>query len=362
MRNHRIFAKTWFRMAGISLVLGAVLLAAVVLNLPASAEPPDPPAPPPGEPAHVFVDTSDVVWGSPIKLASSAQGWTDLMTQNFEGTFPTAGWTIGENGDGDYRWAKRDCRPYSGYYSAWGVGGGVNGSGLQCGSLYPNNATTWMMYGPFDLSTATDAELLFYRWNKTVDPDRLFWGASLDGNHFYGTVAIGDSGGWQYASFDLTNVFTLGDVTGQPQVWIGFFFISDSAYRDYEGAYIDDVTLRALIGECPGAAETVYFQTHDNENNSHTGTPDDDMYPPVQCIFRTNPLQPIEFKFIEVDPPPSFNMAQLSLYAWDVDEQGHPDVPGCPERDAVYFNGHFAGYLTGATDVQPGSLMGAAGR
>lgn len=43
MKNHRIIGKTWFRVGGIALVLGAVLLAAV-LNLPASAEPPEPPA------------------------------------------------------------------------------------------------------------------------------------------------------------------------------------------------------------------------------------------------------------------------------------------------------------------------------
>jgi len=213
-----------------------------------------------------------------------------------------------------------------------------------------------MIYGPFDLSSATDAELLFYRWNRTIDPDRLFWGASINGSNFYGTNAIGNSGGWQYTSFDLTNVYTLGDVTGQSEVWIGFFFISDSATRDYEGAYIDDVTLRAQIGECPGAAETVYLTTNDNENNSHTGTPDDDMYPPVQCIFRDHPLQPIEFNIV-VPSLPSFTIAQLSLYAWDVDEQGDPAVPGCPERDAVYFNGHFAGYLTGATDVWSTSIF-----
>jgi len=100
----------------------------------------------------------------------------------------------------------------------------------------------------------------------------------------------------------------------------------------------------------------VYFQTHDNENNSHTGTPDDDMYPPVQCIFRDHPLQPIEFNIV-VPSLPSFATAQLGLYAWDVDEQGSPNVPGCPERDAVYFNGHFAGYLTGATDVWSTSIF-----
>jgi len=232
MKNLRVFAKPWFRVVGVSLVLGAALLA-VVLNLPASAEPPDPPATPSGsEPAQVFVDTSGIAWDSPIKPASSAQGWTNIMTEDFEGTFPSSGWTLGEGGDGDYRWAKRNCRPHNGYYSAWGVGGGANGSSLQCGSQYPNSAFSYMIYGPFDLSNATQAELLFYRWNKTISPDRLLWGQSTDGSHFTGWQVTGDSGGWQYQSFDLAGV------VGQSQVWIGFFLESDSATRDYEGAYV----------------------------------------------------------------------------------------------------------------------------
>jgi len=41
MKNHRIFAKTWFRVGGISLVLGVVSLAMLFFNLPPSACPPD---------------------------------------------------------------------------------------------------------------------------------------------------------------------------------------------------------------------------------------------------------------------------------------------------------------------------------
>ena len=250
MKNHRIIGKPWFRVGGIALVLGAVLLATLLFNLPASAYPPeatpqadawgDEPelmATPTVEGAHVRLDTSGIVWGSPIKPASSAQGWTDIMTEDFEGTFPRSGWTVGEQGAGDYKWAKRTCRPHGGYYSAWAVGGGANGSSLQCGSYYPNDAYSYMIYGPFDLSSATDAELLFYRWNLSeLDYDDLAWGASTNGTNFYAYFTSGDSGGWQYVDFDLTSVPVLGDVTGQPEVWIGFWFSSDSSYNYAEGA------------------------------------------------------------------------------------------------------------------------------
>ena len=136
MKNYRIFANRWFRVGGVVLVLGAVLLAAA-LNLPASADPPDLADTPSSvvEPGQVFLDTSGIVWDSPVEIASSANGWTNIMTEGFEGTFPSSGWTLGENGDGDYKWAKRDCKSLlGGSYSAWAVGGGANGSSLPCGS------------------------------------------------------------------------------------------------------------------------------------------------------------------------------------------------------------------------------------
>jgi len=167
-KNHRIIAKPWLKIGRVSLVLGAVLLMAV-LNLPAVAEPPSPAATPSSviKPGQVFLDTSDIVWDSPIEIAGSANGWNDIMTEGFEGDFPGAGWRVDEIGTGDYMWAKSACRFYSGDYSAWGVGGGADGSNLQCGDDYPSGAYSYMIYGPFDLSNATDAELLFYRWNLT---------------------------------------------------------------------------------------------------------------------------------------------------------------------------------------------------
>ncbi len=42
MKSHRIFAKPWFRVMGLCLFLGAVLLVAAIFNLPALAEPPTP--------------------------------------------------------------------------------------------------------------------------------------------------------------------------------------------------------------------------------------------------------------------------------------------------------------------------------
>lgn len=175
--------------------------------------------------------------------------WTNITTENFESTFPRAGWTVNDyaSGYGVYYWGKRTCRPASGSYSGWAVGAGANGSGLSCGANYPNNAFSWLIYGPFSLVGATDAELLFDYWtNSELNFDELFVGASIDGNQFYGPSASGNSGGWDSYTFDLTNVGTLGNLLGRSSVWIAFVFDTDASVTYPEGVYVDNIVLRKM--------------------------------------------------------------------------------------------------------------------
>lgn len=194
-----------------------------------------------------------------VGLAEDMAGWTTIMAEDFEGDFPGP-WSVLDGtgaADGEYYWAKRDCRPHSGSHSGWAVGGGTDGGSLPCGANYPHNAEAWMIYGPFDLADATDAELLFWYWNLSESGyDYLFWGASIDGWNFYGHGISGDSGGWSYVNFDLTDVYTLGDLTGEPQVWIAFAFISDASVSYSEGAYVDDIVLHKVMGESPTPTPT----------------------------------------------------------------------------------------------------------
>ncbi len=187
-----------------------------------------------------------------VELQGDLGTWTNIMTEDFEGNFPGPWDVLDDTGaaDGEYYWAKRNCRPHSGSYSGWGVGGGANGGSLSCGANYPNNAEAWMVYGPFDLTNASDAELLFWYWNFSESGyDGPFCGASINGSYFYGFGTSANSGGWYRANFDLTNVYTLGDLTGQPAVWIAFVFTSDYTITEAEGAYVDDIVLRKVTGE-----------------------------------------------------------------------------------------------------------------
>jgi hypothetical protein len=179
----------------------------------------------------------------PENTPEGGNGWQNIMTDGFEGAFPGSNWQL----YGDPTWGKESYRHHTGSYSAWCAGSNYNPP-----SNYPNNMSSWMVYGPFSLADATDAELNFWFWNKSQGPDDyLFWGASTDGSMFYGWQWTGNSGGWVSESFDLTDVYTLDDLCGQPQVWIGFFFGSDEITTD-KGAFIDDVVLRKYVG---GAAE-----------------------------------------------------------------------------------------------------------
>ena len=344
-----------------------VLVLALIVISSVLAQPPEPttfadswqPGGPKGEPGHIRLEGVEKPWRAAISVPLAAQGWTGIMTEDFEGGFPDTNWTL----YGDPTWDDESYNPHNGSWSGYCAGGGANA--VNPPGPYSNDMNASMVYGPFDLSSATDAELLFYHWTETEDSEAYdkFWVvASTDSDDWWGHWWSGDwaeeCGGWCEDNFDLTNVGGLGNLCGQPEVWIAFFFESDSSFT-YEGTYVDDITLRAAVGDCPGAAETVYITKEDNENNSHTGTADGDVYPGnSDCIYSNdykpdcpdlrNPLAPIEFNIVAPTTLPSFTTAQLSLFAWDVDEEGDLTEPSRPvERDRVYFNGHFVGTLTG---------------
>ncbi|MCR4408417.1 MAG: protease inhibitor I42 family protein, partial [Anaerolineae bacterium] len=74
--------------------------------------------------------------------------WQTIVYETFESSFPTGAWQVLDNNGanyGEYYWARRNCRPYQGSYSAWAVGGGAQGSERSCGSHSPNSANSWII-------------------------------------------------------------------------------------------------------------------------------------------------------------------------------------------------------------------------
>ncbi|MEW6510431.1 MAG: YCF48-related protein [Bacteroidota bacterium] len=222
--------------------------------------------------SRVIMDTAPGVFRSPIhtqlpstavagrsarpagKVAAPQADVTTIMTETFEGTFPSGLWSVGS---GSYEWGKRNCTAHTGSYSAWAVGGGTIGSSLLCGANYPISNTSLMIYGPFDLSDANWAAFnFFFSLNCESNYDYLFYEASIDGLNFYGYAIDGTTNGaWIPTTLCLravpTGASTFEDYTGHSQVWIAFGFSSDASVTFAGGAYVDDVLLQKGMVNVP---------------------------------------------------------------------------------------------------------------
>jgi|GEM_PF-1721014 len=172
-------------------------------------------------------------------------GWQNIMTEDFEGEFP-GDWQLWvPDWATDAYWGKDGYRSYTGSHSAFCAKSG--NAGVNPPADYPNNMNAWMYYGPFSLEDATEAELSFRFWARTEYPsDRLRVLASYDGR-WHGWWATGDWGDeWHSRSLDLTDVVVLGDLCGEPEVWIAFVFQSDDVATD-KGVFVDDIVLRKYV-------------------------------------------------------------------------------------------------------------------
>lgn len=207
-----------------------------------------PAAPPTPTPTATLTPTVTPTPGSP-----PPSGWVTIASTDFEDSFPGP-WTVYDDDgatNGEYYWGKRNCRAFAGNFSGWVVGAGAQGAGLSCGNNYPNNARSSMDYGPFSLVGSTAAELRYKVWQNTErDYDRICHFASVDNVNWYGTCGSGNSNGWVDRVFDLSNVYQIGNLLGQPQVWVELWFYSDSSVTYPEGVYVDNIVLR----RCPQGA------------------------------------------------------------------------------------------------------------
>ncbi len=114
-------------------------------------------------------------------------------------------------------------------------------TGIPATNNYPNNMESWMLYGPFSLTDAASANLLFYYWNKSEANYDWFWFmVSTNGTNFTGFKKSGDSQGWNFINLGLDTVG--GNLIGRSGLWIAFVFTSDNIIVD-KGAFVDDIVL-----------------------------------------------------------------------------------------------------------------------
>ena len=185
------------------------------------------------------------------EAARGGGGWETILDDDIETLpFPYSPWELTTVSGPDVLWGDQTFRADSGTWSLYCADDGAQAPPENSGGPYLDNMASYAIYGPFDLSDATDAELTFDYWSETESNyDYFWWSASTDGTTFTGFNVTGSSGGWQNETYSLSGR------AGQPQVWIAFFFQSDGSITE-EGTYVDDLLLRKQTGPTGTASVT----------------------------------------------------------------------------------------------------------
>ena len=180
---------------------------------------------------------------------AAAADWMVTFEEDWEDGFDDAIWTtIDRNGaeDGEYKWADRpvDNPVNSGQRSAWSIGGGANGQGRDPDDGYPGGVDSWLIYGPFSLSGAGDAELSFNYAFEADANDTFSVLLSTNGANWNGQQTDnGGDGTWQERNY------ALDDYAGEPVVYLAFRFASDATGDPNKtGAWVDDIAIRGNFG------------------------------------------------------------------------------------------------------------------
>jgi hypothetical protein len=194
-------------------------------------------------PATLAPDGDEKPWpacgeGSSVAPQHVPPGATIIKEENFEGAFPNSGWVLADQSSDGYTryWDDASCDPCGGDWAAWPAAGGPDGINPCAGHDYPNNMEAWMVYGPFDLSDATDAGTEFVMWREIEpDYDYVFFGVSHDGTSFTGLV-------WDGAAGCTLHNIGYSDWLGDPSVWVAWMFYSDGSVT-YAGPWVDDIVI-----------------------------------------------------------------------------------------------------------------------
>lgn len=171
-------------------------------------------------------------------------GATVVVTEDFEGAFPTGAWSA-PAGTQSCSWGSTDAFADASTFSASPVGAGCDPAVNPLTGPLPANAQIAMIYGPFDLSAATSAEMSFRHAQQLESAggaqDRLFYGhidaADCVGG-FTGNAVYGGDFSWQSRTLDMSSR------AGSSTVCVAFILVTDStAAVGDEGVFIDNVSI-----------------------------------------------------------------------------------------------------------------------
>ncbi len=211
-----------------------------------------------------------VINGSQELQLTKTAATQELINEGFEGTFPPSNWQIARGSQplfqscstvAEVDWSKTSDRASSGSYSIWNARSGNAAPGV--GGDSPECTYSWIIVGPFDLSSTTSGHLDWDLYLDTEDDYDIFiWWASTDGQSFSGHSEAQSNNAWTAYTQDLSQ-FGLDaseqpiDLTGESTVWFAFTYASDHSITQ-PGAWIDDVVL-TVEGGGGGTPPTANF-------------------------------------------------------------------------------------------------------
>ena len=273
---------------------------------------------------------------TPEATLELTDGWQTIKSETFEWDFPGAGWEVLDDypNDGkEYKWDDDDYRHHAGGWAAWPARGGTNGINPPP-ATYPPYMSSWMIYGPFDLSNAKTAEVSFWLWRQIeVNYDYLFFGVSHDRYSTFTGYRWDGTADWQEQRISLDGY--LGDAS----VWIAWKFYSDGTVQ-YEGPWVDDVLIRKYVAgqvtaqgsfkyydrlgqPSPAGVTRVYLYDQD------PGGTNDQLETIITQSNGSFQFPPQE-NWDDDDPDPDPNNRRLDLYVvWETDVE---DSPGSRRR------------------------------
>jgi hypothetical protein len=182
------------------------------------------------------------------------QDWSLLFYDGFEGVFPGTWLLFDTNLDDNLErlWGDTNNGYQYGFWSAWPAAGGADAVDPTSG--YPNDVDSWMVQGPFDLSSFDDVFVGFGLWYDTEpDYDWIHFCVSVDYPNFDCDWWSGYSEAWTDQAYWLTSY------AGYSEVYFAWWFYSDfsiSGQEGYLGPYVDEVTVWGYESDAPGVTPT----------------------------------------------------------------------------------------------------------
>lgn len=190
--------------------------------------------------------------------------WQKIADQDFEGAFPSAGWSVQDLSNDGYEryWDDDNYRANQGYWAAWPANEGADRIyPSPDNDNYPNNMNTRMIYGPFDLSDAVKADTWFWLWREIEQNyDYLVFEISHDGIAFHELARWSDENKtWMGQDVDYDKY------VGDDSVWVAWRFYSDYMITK-EGPWVDDITIwKYVAGQVTPQGWFYFYDRDDNQ-------------------------------------------------------------------------------------------------